>query len=262
MTDSHGVDPATLRALSDGQFAAFVAEFVEATRPEWTAEQSPPSPDRSVDVRLRRGGRRRLLQARRDDRDARIGAPSVRELLALRDARGFDAVTLATTAEFDGAAREAADDRTTLLDGDDLARAAAEADVTVPVPRADGDELDRLLTDLTAYWPDALAERASEAVRAVDERAPFERRVHRADASAELRFRLNGETFVRARFSETSFLLFVDGGDERDSSARGTSPRAGGGPEPVVRLSAFRDSQPPFADLGVEAAVDGALERG
>lgn len=245
-------DRAALCALSDERFAAFVADLVEAAHPGWTAELSPPSPDRSVDARLDRGDERRLLQVRRDDADARVGAPPVRNLLAVRDAGGFDAVALATTAAFDESARGAADDDAALYDGADLVRWADEAGVPIPERRAgddgeaESDDLDRVVADLTAYWPAGLAERAGAVVRAVDGRAPFERRVHRGDASAELRFRVDGETLVRARFSETSFLLFV----ERD-----------GGPEPVVRLSAFRDDQPPLADLDVESAVDGALDR-
>lgn len=282
--DGRKLTPADrLAALSEADFYALLEDLATARwgeSEEWTVELSPPSPRSGIDVVLEGDGERRLLHVRQYPQSSAVGAPDVREVAALRDPRNLDRVALATTSSFSGAAREVARERSVRLVGPgELVEWAESAGVELPGPSsgldfdsdsreaADRDrprerELDRepgsdpegasvperAAGRYAGYWPAALGERALEVVGALDDLGDFDYEVHHADASTELRCRAGEQVPVRVRFTETSFLVFV---------------AAEGRPEPVVRLTAYRERQPPLADLlaelrpAVERALDG-----
>jgi hypothetical protein len=290
--DGRDLAPADrLAALSEADFYALLGDLAAARWGEsegWTVDLSPPSPRSGIDVVLEGDGERRLLHVRQYPQSRAVGAPDVREVAALRDPRNLDRVALATTSSFSGAAREAARERSVRLVGPgELVEWAESAGVELPRPspgsgtdvdsdsdphsdsrraagreRARGRERGRERGDDPAdasvperaagryagYWPAALGERALEVVGALDDLGDFDYEVRHADASTELRCRAGERVPVRVRFTETSFLVFV---------------AAEGRPEPVVRLTAYRERQPPVSDLlaelrpAVERALDG-----
>lgn len=238
--------------LSEADVYEFVRDLAEARwGTEWTVDVSPPSPGGGIDVTLDREGARRLVHVRQYPATSEVGALDVEEVARLRERRPVEAVAFATTSAFSPAAREAARDRNVSLVGPaDLLDWADEAGVVLPDPdpSAAPPSAADLAERYVAYWPEALRERAREVVVALDRLADFAYETHRGDASTELRCRASGEAVALVRFTETSFLVFARLPD--------------GEYEPVVRLTAFREHQPPLDGLlaDLEPAIERALE--
>lgn len=244
-------DPAErLAALSEPDLYEFLDGLATARwGGEWTVELSPPSPRGGVDVVLERDDERRLLHVRQHPPSSAVGAPDVREVAALRDPRNLDAVALATTSAFSEAAREAARERSVRLVGPgELLGWAEAAGVAPPPAEPDPPAADQIAERYAGYWPESLRDRVGGVMAALDDLAAFDYEVHHADASTELRCRIDERVPVRVRFAETSFLVSV--GEAGDY-------------ETVVRLTARRDNQPPLSELVGElrAAVDRSLGR-
>lgn len=142
-TGVSGPTPDTLHELDDTGFERFVRSLAGAMWDGWATDVSPPSPDRSIDVRLSRAeGRpiegpepdeRRLFHAKQRPAGSPVGAPAVRELATIREHRDLGGVTLATTSDVSDPARALAAERGVgVLDGDALCRLCVELGVEVP----------------------------------------------------------------------------------------------------------------------------------
>lgn len=262
-----------LAALSDADLADLVTAVVGAGWDgEWSTDFPPPSPDGGVDVRFERGDERRLVRVARGSTSSPVGAPAVAEAARFGDAAGFDATLFVSTGGFTPAAESVDAPDVELVGPDRLLDRAAAADVSVP-PAApewsedgtddsgDGPEDDALpapaasvLDRYAAYWPDGVAERARAIMAAIADAAAFDYAVSEADASTELACRLGGTVPVRIRFTETSLLVFVAGGDVGDTG-RDAYERA-------VALTVHRRNQPAARLVAdARAAVGEAVER-
>lgn len=227
--------PDRLRDLTDAAFESFVRRFAETVWPDWEVTVSPVSPDRSIDVRLSRDGERELLHVKRRPAGSPVGAPAVRDLAAIRDRRGLAGVTLAATGTITDPARTVATDRgVSVLDGGAVGRLCDELGVEIPTATADRSELQGVVETYAAYWPASLAERTREVLDAIDGFAAFDHDIQVGDASTVVDFLLDGRALVRARLGETNALVYV---------------RTERGFESVVGLSAYRETQPPLAEV-------------
>lgn len=236
-----------LRELDDAAFESFVRQFAEAV---WncSVDVSPPSPDHSVDVRLSRCDDHGLLHVERRPTNSPVGVPAVRDLVAIRDRHALDGVTLASTSAVTDSARAvAAECGVSVLGPDALCRLCCELTIEIPKSSADQSELRQAVETYAAYWPASLTERTEELLDAIDGFAAFEHRVAVGDASTVVDFLLDDRAVVKARLGETNFLLYVQTGEEFES---------------IVRLSAYRETQPPLAELlsTLEPRVEQALK--
>lgn len=234
MTRSHD----TLETLPDGELAAFLDRLGGAW-PTWDASVAPPTPEGTVELALRRDDEEATVRVRRGDVDER----PVEEAAALARERALSFVVLACTGEPTERARAAArENGVELYDGAELLSLATESGVRLP---GDVGDLQPFLAEHVGGYPPELADRVAEVVRAVDDRADFDRQASYGDASATLDFSLDGRRVARVRFGPTSVLVYADSGD---------------GLETVATLTAHRDRQPTTSELGVEDAVEAAVE--
>jgi hypothetical protein len=262
---------ARLRALGDEPFVGFVADLAVTLRDGATVTVAPPSPAGGVDAVVETDDERLLfhvsrLTARDDDDDRAVvdvGRPgdAARDRSALEAAAveavldvadGFDAVVVAATGPVtDDARAVAAETDLRILDGSELLALADEADVPVPSPETMSERFDRLVERQAAEWPESLRERATALLGAVDDVADFGHRIVHAAETTDVDFVVveRDEAVVRARLTETSFLVYV-----RDDDGQFDT---------VVTLSAFRRTQPPLAELLAELrpVVSAALSR-
>ncbi len=174
----------------------------------------------------------------------------MRDLAAICDRREFDSVTLAATSTITDSARAiAADNGIGVLDGDALCRLCHELGIEVPNASATQSELRGALETYAAYWPAALTEHTEDLLDAIDGFTAFEHRVSVGDASTVVDFLVEGRPVVKARLGETNVLVYVRTGDEFES---------------IVRLSAYRETQPPVADSlsDLKPRIDHAIESG
>jgi hypothetical protein len=261
---------ARLRALGDEPFVGFVADLAVTFRDGATVTVAPPSPAGGVDAVVETDDERLLfhvsrLTARDDDertvvdvgrpadaaRDrSALEAAAVRAVLDLAD--GFDSVVVAATGPVTDEARAvAAETDLRVLDGSELLALAAENDVAVPSPETMSERFDRLVERQAAEWPESLRERATALLGAVDDVAEFGHRIVHAAETTDVDFVVveRDEAVVRARLTETSFLVYV-----RDDDGQFDT---------VVTLSAFRRTQPPLDELLAELrpVVSAALSR-
>lgn len=236
-----------LRRLPPETFAALLEELIACRFDEADVEASPPSPADAVDVIARIDGANRLYHARQYRADEAVGAPTVRELVAVRDRRGAQDVTLLTTGTVAPEARSAAREAdVTVVAGEDVATAIEESDVSLPTAGADGQTSAAELAErFASYWPEQLQVRADAIVDGIQQFDDFEHRVRRADANTELEFRAvdSGQPLVKVRFTETSLLVFVWDGERFDR---------------VVALTVHRE-RPPTTDR-LLANIETALE--
>jgi hypothetical protein len=238
-----------LHELDDAAFESFVRQFAEAVWNGWAVTVSPPSPDRSVDVRLSCGDDTKFLHVEHRPAESPVGAPAVRDLAAIRDRRDFDGATLAATSPITDSARTvAADSGIGVLDGDSLRRLCRELDIEIPDASSGQSERQDALETYAAYWPESLAERAEGLPDAIDGFTAFDHHVRVGDSSTVVDFLLNDRTVVKVRLGETNLLVYV---------------RTGDGFESVIGLSAYRETQPALSDLRADLRprVERAIER-
>lgn len=136
-----------------------------------------------------------------------------------------------TTGIVSDEARDAADSASlSIVDCEALAGLARSADVDVVTG---GEAASSLAAQFAGHWPGPMRERAVEAAMAVEGVADFDVDVTRASGLTDVDFRHGDSTEPSAwlRFTETNFLVYV---------------RADGDMDPVLRLSAYRDQQPPI----------------
>lgn len=236
-----------LRALDGEAFAAVVEDLARSAwgGEEWEVETSPLSPDRGVDVRLTRSGGTRLVHARQYEPSNALSVREVREFASLAD-DGRERVALATTGPVDEDARTVAADRgVELLAGDELAEAIDDHGVSVPSPAGERD-LRAVVADLSAYLPEELADAAADAAVLVDRLGSFDRRIDRADRSADLVFVADGDV-ARIRFSEAGLLVYVRADD--------------GWERALARSARAPEHAPRDAEERLRAAVEEALDR-
>lgn len=241
-----------LATLGEERFASFVDRFASAVWADWEVERSPQSPDGGLDLVLTDDGTVRLVHIRQYPPSNPVSAPAVRDLAALREEYPYDEVLLVATGDFTAAARTAAaETRVELWDGETFVQRARDAGVDLPSPPTDEFDLGRFVTNRTAYWPDALAERAAEVTFAIDALGSFEYRIARGTAGTDLDFCPQGTevTAARVRFTDTSCLVYARAEDDAM--------------RPAVRLTATREHQPPLSDLDldlIERAVQSVAE--
>lgn len=235
-----------LRALDGEAFAAVVEDLARSAwgGEDWDVETSPLSPDRGVDVRLTRGERTRLVHARQYEPSNALSAREVGEFASFADG-GPEWAVLATTGPVAEDARAVAADRgVELLAGDELAEAIDDHGVAVPSPTGERD-LRAIVADLSAYLPEELADTAADAAVLVDRLGSFDRRIDRADRSADLVFVADRDV-ARIRFSEAGLLVYV----RTEESWERVLARSARAPEHA----------PPDAEERLRAAVEDALD--
>lgn len=236
-----------LRALDGEAFAAVVEDLARSAwgGEDWDVETSPLSPDRGVDVRLTRGERTRLVHARQYEPSNALSAREVGEFASFADGGGPEWAVLATTGPVAEDARAVAADRgVELLAGDELAEAIDDHGVAVPSPTGERD-LRAIVADLSAYLPEELADTAADAAVLVDRLGSFDRRIDRADRSADLVFVADRDV-ARIRFSEAGLLVYV----RTEESWERVLARSARAPEHA----------PPDAEERLRAAVEDALD--
>lgn len=194
-----------LRRLDLEAFANVVAALARAEWREATGVQvSPPSPERGVDVRVRRAERDPvLLHARQYEAHNDLGAGTAGDLTAFPGT-----ALIATTGGVTAAARDAAvEANVELLDGREFLVRLRERGIDIPDDPAERG-VEETVDELAARWPSSLRETARDLAAAVDDVAAFERTVDRADRSTDLVF-VQDEPLVRLRFSEAGLLVYV-----------------------------------------------------
>ena len=239
------VDPQSLGDLPPDRFGEVVAAVIADVWDE-VIDVAPPTPAGTVEAVVGEAGERRLVHLRQVPR---VDVETVRDVATLAADRGFESATLATTGIVPADASEAAEEAgVAIVDGEAFAGLAATADVELD--GSDGLTAAALATQFAGRWPASLRERAVEAAEVVEDVADFDYDVTRASGltDVDLVHVAAGGPVVRLRFTSTSFLVYVRGAEDM---------------EVVVRLSAYRDHQPPLpADLAerVRTAVDASSE--
>lgn len=271
----------SLSELPPDRFAAIVAAAFEATFDGELIDRSPPSPDGGVDLLFAGDagdGGRTLVHARQ----GRLDAETVRTLAATARARGLSKLAAASTGEFEGTVRSAADgaeldvdtydasalrrlvDRAELDldpdseptdpvggDGADPTGAAERSDRpgSDASPPALDDPVERLLLDHGGSWPPEAMEAVRRLFAAVESAARLERTVVRDETATDVEFRPRDlpEPVAKLRLTETSVLLYVRGSD--------------GQFRVVERLAAAHTSRPELDRAAVVDAVADAVAR-
>ncbi|MFC7155327.1 restriction endonuclease [Halomarina halobia] len=243
MKDSHDVE--ALQRLPPERFADLVREFALARWDGWSVEVAPPTPAGGIDVRLGRGGERRLVHVRHYPPSSRVDSTVVRDLVALRSEGDVDRVSLATTSTVaPDAERTATAAGIDLLDGPALARTIVEAGVEIPPSDAEGFVSGATVPALDE-WPDDVVERVAAAVAELDEAAPDDRRVTRTSTYTDVDYYHPAVPglFAKARITSHSFLAYV---------------RIDGRLRPIVRLSVYQSGG---ALHGAEEELSTAIRR-
>lgn len=239
------VDPQSLGDLPPDRFGEVVAAIIADVWDE-VVDVAPPTPAGTVEAVVGEAGERRLLHVRQVPR---VDVETVRDVATIAADRGFESATLATTGIVPADASEAAEQAgISIVDGEAIAGLAGAAGVELE--GSDDLTAASLATQFAGRWPASLRERAVEAAEVVDGVADFDYDDTRASGltDVDLVHADAGGPVVRLRFTSTSFLVYVRGAEEM---------------EVVVRLSEYRDHQPPLpADLAehVERSLDGPAE--
>lgn len=244
------VDPNDLLDLPPARFGEVVAEVL-ADAWAGSVDVAPASPAGVVDAVVSTDGERRLVHV---EQGRRIEADVVRDLVSFSERRGDSAPTLVTPGRFTDEARGVATDESVhLLDGETFVAIVEAAGVEVEA-RGVGTTT-TIAAQLAGRWSDPLRERAVELAELIDGVATFDREVTITSARTDVDFKPAGTAnpVARMRFTETSLLVYV---------------RRRRGLQSVVRLTAFRTSQPPLDalvdDLGgkVRAAIEECSDLG
>lgn len=240
-----------LQELSPDRFATLIEEAIASRIDGGEVQASPPSPAGAIDLIVRRDGELTMYHARQYEAGNVVGAPTVRELVELRDRRAAQAATLLTTGDISAEARNVARRaNVTVFAGEELAAFVEESGVSIPTGSVDGPAAAAELAErFASYWPERLRVRADAIVDGIEQFGDFEHRVQRADASTELEFLSadSGRPIVKVRFTETSLLVFVWDGTRFDR---------------VVALTVHRE-RPPDTDTlltEIEDALDAVDE--
>lgn len=209
-----------LQQLPPDRFAELIEEAIASRLDHAEIRASPPSPAGAIDLTVRQDGDVQLYHARQYETDNVVGAPTVRELVELRDRRNARGATLLTTGDVSTEARDVARRAdVTVFAGEDLAAFVEESEVSIPTTSADGPPAAAELAErFASYWPERLRVRADAIVDAIEQFGEFQHRVQRADASTELEFLSadGSRPIAKVRFTETSLLVFVWDGTRFD----------------------------------------------
>lgn len=185
-------------------------------------------------------------------------ASDLREVAVVGES--FDAVVVAVAGPVTDEARAVAEEAgIRLLDGDDLISLLREHGIEVPTPESVAERFDRLLERQASEWPPAVRDIGSQVLAEIEGVADFDHRIVHADETTDVDFLLargaesprdrETEPVVRARLTETEFVVYVADADGRF--------------ERVTGLSAIRGRERPLEDVldEVVPAVEAAVER-